>query len=351
MQQQPQLSVIVPVYNVESYLPLCIDSLRNQTLRNIEIILVDDESPDSCPVLCDKYAKQDSRIKVIHKKNAGLGFARNSGLEIATGKYVTFVDSDDYIDTDAYKALCRMAEENDLDILRFNYNRFTEKGKFYDENHQSKKLKIYSNPQDIRQLALYLFSIPIKRKPKLRSLGGSACVGIYKHTLLSSKHIWFHSERELVSEDVVFSYDCLLHAKQIGKYDFSYYHYRVNPQSLTTQTKLDKLDKATYFCKYVTDRMKKDGFDSEDAEIYPMGYFIDAIRAQVKIILQSPLPTKIKTTWFKEQMSKSYVEEIHRKYPVKIMPLKHRIHFFVAYHKFYSLMKILVYLNEFRKQQ
>ena len=84
----PKISIIVPIYNVEAYLDRCMQSLIMQTLREIEIIMVDDESPDNCPTICDNYAKQDSRIKVIHKKNGGLGFARNSGLEIATGKYI-----------------------------------------------------------------------------------------------------------------------------------------------------------------------------------------------------------------------------------------------------------------------
>ncbi len=81
----------------KKYLDRCMKTLLNQTYRNIEIILVDDESPDECPKMCEEYAKIDQRVKVIHKKNGGLGFARNSGLEIAQGKYIIFVDSDDYV--------------------------------------------------------------------------------------------------------------------------------------------------------------------------------------------------------------------------------------------------------------
>lgn len=90
-----KVSIIVPIYNVEKYLCRCMDSLLNQTLKDIEIIMVDDGSPDNCPQMCDEYAKKDSRVKVIHKKNAGLGEARNSGLKIISGKFVAFVDSDD----------------------------------------------------------------------------------------------------------------------------------------------------------------------------------------------------------------------------------------------------------------
>lgn len=93
----PKVSIILPIYNVEKYLDRCMESLLNQTLEDIEIIMVDDGSPDNCPQMCDEYAKKDNRVKVVHKKNAGLGFARNSGLDVAKGEYIAFVDSDDYV--------------------------------------------------------------------------------------------------------------------------------------------------------------------------------------------------------------------------------------------------------------
>ena len=91
------VSVVLPIYNVEKYLSRCLESVVNQSYRKLEIILVDDESPDKCPEICDKWAAKDNRIKVVHKKNAGLGHARNTGIENATGEYICFVDSDDYI--------------------------------------------------------------------------------------------------------------------------------------------------------------------------------------------------------------------------------------------------------------
>lgn len=94
---KPLISVILPIYNVEAFLPRCVESVMRQTYKNLEIILVDDGSPDGCPQLCDAYAKQDERIRVLHKANGGLSDARNQGALIATGKYITFVDSDDYV--------------------------------------------------------------------------------------------------------------------------------------------------------------------------------------------------------------------------------------------------------------
>ncbi len=98
MNNKPLISVIIPIYEVEDYIHECIDSVINQTYKNLEIILVDDFSPDNCPQICDEYAKEDSRIKVIHKTyNSGLSVARNTGLEICSGEYVYFLDSDDYV--------------------------------------------------------------------------------------------------------------------------------------------------------------------------------------------------------------------------------------------------------------
>ena len=94
-QEQPLISVIVPVYKVEAYLDPCVESIINQTYRNLEIILVDDGSPDRCPEMCDAWAAKDSRIKVVHKKNGGASDARNVGLDVFLGDYVTFMDSDD----------------------------------------------------------------------------------------------------------------------------------------------------------------------------------------------------------------------------------------------------------------
>ena len=107
------ISVIIPVYKVEKYLPKCLDSVLNQSYSNLEIILVDDGSPDNCGEICDEYAKQDERFKVIHcEKNGGASAARNKGLEIATGDYIAFIDSDDYVTEKYLRTLVKDLENN-----------------------------------------------------------------------------------------------------------------------------------------------------------------------------------------------------------------------------------------------
>ena len=114
---KPLISVIVPVYNVEDYLDRCVESIVNQTYKNLEIILVDDGSVDNCPQMCDKWAEKDDRVKVIHKENGGQASARNDGLVIASGSLIGFVDSDDYIDLDMYASMYSIMQEKNCDIV------------------------------------------------------------------------------------------------------------------------------------------------------------------------------------------------------------------------------------------
>lgn len=123
MENKPLISVIVPVYKVEQYLPRCVDSLLRQTYENLEIILVDDGSPDRCGEICEEYARRDSRIRVIHKENGGLSSARNAGIDVARGEYLGFVDSDDWIEPETYALMAAMAMEENVSLVcagRFN---------------------------------------------------------------------------------------------------------------------------------------------------------------------------------------------------------------------------------------
>lgn len=120
-QEKALISIIIPVYKVEIYLEKCIQSVINQTYENLQIILVDDGSPDNCGKICDEYAQKDHRIEVIHKSNGGLSDARNKGLEIAKGEYIGFVDSDDYIESDMYEVLYNLLKQYNVDVSICNF--------------------------------------------------------------------------------------------------------------------------------------------------------------------------------------------------------------------------------------
>lgn len=140
--QEPLISIIIPVYKVEKYLDRCINSIVSQTYSNLEIILIDDGSPDSSPIICDNWRKKDARIQVIHKSNEGLSATRNLGIELASGDYISFVDSDDYCLPLMYEKLVSMQEEYDAEITICNF--FNEESSYRVENKAELKKKIYT---------------------------------------------------------------------------------------------------------------------------------------------------------------------------------------------------------------
>ena len=146
------LSVIIPIYNVEKYLDKCILSVINQTYTNLEIILVDDGSKDASRLICDKYAKQDNRIIVIHKENAGLSSARNKGLDVAKGEYIAFLDSDDYISEEMYEKLIDVIEFNNCDIAACAVQSVLENGQVINKINYDNSLSLLSMPEVITDL-------------------------------------------------------------------------------------------------------------------------------------------------------------------------------------------------------
>lgn len=163
MNNIPKISVIVPVYNVEKYLDRCMQNLLNQTLQDIEIILVDDESPDNAPKMCDNYAQSDSRVRVIHKKNQGLGLARNSGLAIAKGEFVTFVDSDDYVDLNTFEWLYNQSQKHTFDAIFYRFKQFNDV-KDVKIEYPRDTVKVYVGKEETQLLAMEMIaSLPSEK--------------------------------------------------------------------------------------------------------------------------------------------------------------------------------------------
>ncbi len=163
------ISVIVPVYKVELYLKKCVDSLLNQTYKNLEIILVDDGSPDNCPKICDEYAKKDNRIKVIHKKNGGLSSARNAGLDIAKGDYIAFVDSDDYVHSDYINKLYNQVKKDGSSLAICGVQIVNENGTNLDSSKFDIKSKFIPEVEKFNLLFLENSISPIVAWNKLYS--------------------------------------------------------------------------------------------------------------------------------------------------------------------------------------
>lgn len=236
-----KVSIIIPVYNVEKYLERCMKSVVNQTLKDIEIILVDDESPDSSSRMCDFYAKQDSRIKVIHKKNGGLGFARNSGIEIATGEYIAYLDSDDFIDSNMYETLYYRAKAHNADTCFCGYNKFLRNNRVMNIAEFQEE-KIYGGSAIIEEfLPKMIGSTPRFEKDFEMSM----CVwrAIYSRKIIKENDIRFCSEREFISEDVIYHIDYLTCATNVLCIPHQFYYYCQNSDSLTGKYRSDRFEK------------------------------------------------------------------------------------------------------------
>ena len=212
------ISVIVPIYNSEKYLKKCIDSIRNQTYRELEIILVDDGSSDASPEICDKYAQNDKRVVVHHQENKGLSAARNAGLRRATGEYITFVDSDDYIEEDTYEKVVFAIERFGSDLVFFREKSVNESGKTIYVNGDAPTGEIFEiTKDDAAQLIIG------------RLINGM-CDKVYKASVL--KDLYF-KEGYMYGEDFMYNLLALPRVETVSYVDQIKYSYVSNQSSVT----------------------------------------------------------------------------------------------------------------------
>ena len=257
---QPKVSIIVPCYKVELYLDRCVESLVNQTLREIEIILVDDGSPDRVPQMCETWKAKDHRIRVVHKQNAGLGMACNSGIEVATGEYIAFCDSDDWVELDCYEKLYAAAQKHIADAVFSGIQTVNEKGEKHLMN-QPDKLEVLTTRERIHAYAMDMIASD-PSEPQERKIAMSAKIVLYRKALIDCYQLRFVSERELISEDLVWNIDVLAHANCVVALPETFYNYFNNGASLTHAVRIDRFS----FFKVQRDDLKQRltnyGFDA-----------------------------------------------------------------------------------------
>jgi len=222
----PRVSVIVPVYNVEQYLERCLDSIVNQTLQDIEIIIVNDGSTDNSLDIVNKFAEHDMRIKIVTRKNGGLAAARNTGLEHAGGEYIGFVDSDDWIDLDYYEKLYNTAKKYNSDIA---YADFIRRGKYKNKKRmkfdkEEVSTEIHDKIKNCKNLTL-----------------GCVWNKIYRKELIFDNNLSFPEGQ--VYEDGLFSMKAIYYANSVASVPNTFYYYFVNSTSIVksarTQSKID----------------------------------------------------------------------------------------------------------------
>ncbi len=224
----PKVSVIIPVYNVEKYIRECLDSVVNQTLKDIEIICVNDGSPDNSLAILEEYAAKDTRIKIINQENAGLSCARNAGLQIAQGEYIGFVDSDDWVDLDFFEKLYKTAKEYNAEIACADLYRVSETESIYFVKHKRNN-----------------FSKRVREKYKLAHIPQHNYVmnKIYHAKKLQKCGVLF--EEKVLFEDILWSHKVVYYLKSLVTVPNTKYNYRDNPYSIVN-TKSDRRELALY---------------------------------------------------------------------------------------------------------
>ena len=247
--RKPYFSVILPVYNVESYLRECIETILVQDFEDYEIILVDDGATDNCPAICDEYAEKYSNISVIHKKNGGLSSARNAGLDIAQGQYIWWVDSDDWIEEGALRKLWNASHQLMPDVVKFNYYR---SGQSKEQVLNFVAPGIYYRGKGLERLTDIAFE-------QAGAFCLSACSHIYRRDFLEGLALSFVSEKIVGSEDYLFNLQALTRAGSIAVMEDTLYCYRLRSGSLSQSYNEGLAEKYTKLCELLKDVFKKSG--------------------------------------------------------------------------------------------
>lgn len=228
-----KVTIVLPIYNVEKYLNRCIKSILNQTYSNLEVILVDDGSPDGCPRLCDEWSKKDKRIKVVHKKNAGLGMARNTGIDTATGDFICFFDSDDFIESHTIQEAIEVVEKTKAEIVSFGYYDYSD-GAIIETHIPCENILLYSGDKIIDEF------LPEALKRKKLNFNMSAWTSMYSMQLIKDNKWKFASERDIISEDVFSLLELYRYVDSIAVMPKAYYYYCNNEVSLTRVFREDR---------------------------------------------------------------------------------------------------------------
>jgi len=256
----PKVSVVIPVYNVEAYLSRCVDSVLSQTLADLQIILVDDGSPDGSPAICDDYAKKDPRVRVIHKPNGGLASARNAGMAVADGEYLFFLDSDDWLELDGLEGLVKIADEKQVDFVRYRAIRtgwpgLPEHAPCMVEDVRELTEGLYDRERMCKEVYPRLIVTPQLTMGAIVGAWGS----LYRLSFLREHDLMFYEDVKF-SEDLVFSARV---ARAANTFYFvnkaGVYHYFYNPASISKSFRAGRWDS----CKSLIESCEKDFGDDQ----------------------------------------------------------------------------------------
>lgn len=334
------VSVVLPIYNVEKYLDRCIESVIRQTYKKIEIILVDDGSLDSCPQKCDDWAKIDVRVKVVHKKNAGLGYARNTGIENASGEYICFFDSDDYIADDTIEKAYEAVKKGNADIGIFGFSTVDKNGNVTNVIAPKTKCQKYV---DENVLTTFLPDL-ISWNPDngvATDLRMSAWTAIYSMKLIQRSSWRFASEREIISEDVYSLLDLYHDVKSVVVIPEAFYFYCENETSLTHSYKKDRYNRIKYFYEACIDKCDQLEYSKEVKRRMAYPFTANSIAA-MKMIAITDVSNTEKKKMISDVVNDETMQNVVHQMNLKKESITRRILFFSIKYKMVGLCYWLI---------
>ena len=317
----PLISVIIPVYKVEKYLEKCVDSVINQTYKNLEIILVDDGSPDNCPKICDEYAKKDKRIKVIHKENGGVGSARNKGMEKAVGEYITFVDSDDWLEKNFIQEMLFIINKYKVDYVTCGYYRV----------YENKKEIINGNLEEI----VIDSKEYVNKLLNVQNGYGFVHMKLIKKEKISSLRF---EEKLVVGEDALFNIQLCKNIEKIVIYNKPLYNYYFNTNSVVRKYNNEYCNNYLKSMIYMSEYIRKN-YKSENViqNLYNyIAYHVLLICVNYCYHPDNPnkgrklLVETVKIDLFKEAINNSNYNGLSVSRKISLFTLKYKLYFLMS---------------------
>ena len=347
----PKVSIIVPVYNTEQYLDRCLTSLKEQTLQEIEIILVDDGSRAECAALCDRFAAEDSRIKVIHKTNAGPGLARNAGLDLATGEYIGFIDSDDYAELDMFRDLYNAAVKYDADLTMSGF--YFVGGNMFEKANETIRKELFREPtlfeeNAVKDLLLGVVGA-LPHEPDDSRYGVGIWKNLFRRSVIEKHGLRFLSEREFLSEDTLFMVDMIKCITRAVGIPGAYYCYCRNGASLSKAYNSQHFAKCMVFLKELERRLS-DAVCEAEYRLYldrlTQGYGRILSVQEILNAREKKIKFPVLRARLKEICTCEEIATVLKTYPYYKLPLKQAVFAFAMKYRLFLLQKWIVILRD-----
>lgn len=327
------VTVIIPVYNVEKYLDRCVQSVVDQTYKNLEIILVDDGSPDNCPAICDEWAKKDSRISVVHKKNAGLGMARNTGIDNATGKYIFFFDSDDYVDTSIVEKCVLSAEKYNSEAVIYGRSEVYDDGRIIAKSLKAPK-EFFDSQEVVNEVLPSMYTYDM-------GFGVSAWGKMFSLDIFRKYNLRFVSEREIISEDAYFALEFFSRVSAVSIVNESLYFYYKRGDSLSRVFRADRHEKNDIFYQKSMDYINAEKLPRKVVTHFTARYHMYVLSAMKQLLL-SDLPKKEKRARLKEMFRGETLRSSLNSDILRVHTKTLRLFFTLLKFKLYPCCKVLL---------